>query len=438
MKKISQLIFTTLAFALVFSLPQMSAQNNATVSQKVTDKNGNVTIKKKRLKAGENVNDYLESIDFGEGMNVEVTVSENGNTSTFVTSGDIDQSELEVEMEVVEQMMQDLEKEMAKVHEKKHKKYHYNYNYNYNYSYDHHDTGKKRALLGIYPNYTDEGVMIGSLVSGGGAQAAGLQRGDQVASINGEQLETGSDLRRELSKYEPGTVVTVAYVRDGQTFTTQSKLGAKNSNGYHRDPCKIFIGVQLSSAQRGVYINGVIDGTAADKSDVQKGDIILEMDGIAVNSFDELLLERNKHQPGDDFVLTVLRNDQVRIVEAQFLSCDEEEEIEEVIEEVIEPTVTPEVPAEFTNNELQLEELKTFPNPTYGKLSLRFKGEAVPTNIRITDITGKVVHTENLSGFDGYYSRELDIENAAPGNMIVTVKQGNKVISEQVLLLPRA
>jgi hypothetical protein len=160
------------------------------------------------------------------------------------------------------------------------------------------------------------------------------------------------------------------------------------------------------------------------------------MDGINVNSFNELLVERNKHQPGDDFVLTILREGNPMIVEAQFLTCDQTEEAP--IEEIIEPTIIQDAPVQLIENGLQLEELSAFPNPTYGKFTLRFQGEAVPTKVRVTDITGRMIYSENLNSFDGMYNRELQIDNATPGNMIVTVQQGSKVISEQVLLLPRA
>lgn len=456
MKRFSQLMFTTLAVAMLFFTPNLSAQNsndNATISQKVTDQNGNVTVKKKRLADGETVESYLEDLapEQSNIANIEITINENGQTRTFTqtsNSNTWNQVLLADEMDdfaELEKEMAKLEKEMAKLHEQmekgEHKKYNYNYNYNYDYdySYDHKQNGKKRALLGIYPSYGNNKVMISSLVSGGGAKAAGMQSGDQVASINGVELRSGSDLRRELSKYEPGTTVTVAYIRDGQTYTTQSTLGEKTSYSRHRDPCKIFIGVQLSGAKRGVYINGIIDGTAADKSTLQTGDVIIEMDGIEVNSFDELLVERNKHQPGDDFVLTVLRDGNPMIVEAQFLTCDENEDKGEApVEEIIEPTVVPDAPVQLVENGLQLEELTAFPNPTYGNFNLRFQGEAVPTRIRVTDITGRVVFAETLETFDGFYNRELKIDNAAPGNMIITVQQGDKVISEQVLLLPRA
>lgn len=447
MKRFSQFIFATVAIGLLFCTPNLSAQSsndNATISQKITDQNGNVTVKKKRLAEGETVESYLESLDLDaeNAANIEVVIKEDGNTRTIIRSKDansLNQTELSAAMKDLEKEMKQLEKEMEKLHEHKQKRKHRNYRYNYHYNNNKSHNGKKRALLGIYPSYNSKGVMISNLVSGGGAQAAGMKSGDRVASINDVMLQDGSDLRRELSKYKPGTVVTVAYERNGQIYTTQSTLGAKRSYSRERDPCKIFIGVQLGGAHRGIRISGIIDGTAADKSTLQTGDVIIEMDGIEVNSFNELLVERNKHQPGDDFVLTILRDGNPMIVEAQFLTCDQEEEQEEApVEEVIEPIVVPDAPVQMVQNGLQLEKLTAFPNPTYGKFNLRFQGEAVPTRIRVTDITGRVVYSENLNTFDGIYNRELQVENATPGNMIVTIQQGDKVISEQVLLLPRA
>ncbi|MFT4758846.1 MAG: PDZ domain-containing secreted protein [Paraglaciecola sp.] len=442
MKRFSQFIYATLAIGLLFCTTNLSAQNStdeATISQKVTDYDGNVSVKKKRLAEGESIEDYLDELNLNQTniANIEIEVQENGQTKTFIQTSNSNtwhQSSRSPEFEELEKQMAKLEKQMAKLKERTQKSKQQNHNYSYNYNRD--DNSKKRALLGIYPAYSNEGVMISSIVSGGGAQAAGMKRGDQVANINGVTLENGSDLRRELSKYEPGTAVTVAYVRDGQTYTTQSTLSAKRSYSHDRDPCKIFIGVQLASAQRGIPISGIIDGTAADKSTLQTGDVIIEMDGINVNSFNELLVERNKHQPGDDFVLTILREGNPMIVEAQFLTCDQTEEAP--IEEIIEPTIIQDAPVQLIENGLQLEELSAFPNPTYGKFTLRFQGEAVPTKVRVTDITGRMIYSENLNSFDGMYNRELQIDNATPGNMIVTVQQGSKVISEQVLLLPRA
>ena len=446
MKRFSQMIFTTLAMTMLFCFTQINAQN-PTVTQKITSETGEVAVKKKRLADGQTISDYLNSMDTNDNdvSNIEITIVDGHSTMTF---SDNDMTSLmEAVQEQVDQQThqhQHNKKNHFKFKQKDGKSYSYSYNYNYDYNYDYSDhkghTGKKRALLGIYPSYTDEGVKISSLVSGGGAKAAGLQSGDLITLINGKSIQNGRDLRSVLGEYEPGESVTVTYLRNGQTYTTSSTLTAKKSYSSHRDPCKIFIGVNLGSAQRGVYVNSIIDGTAADKSTLQAGDIIIEMDGIEVNSFDELLVERNKHSPGDDFALTVLRKNNPMIVEAQFLSCDEEEETikETPEEEIIEEPVINQAPIQFTNNDLQLNELNVFPNPTYGKINLQFKGEEVPTTIRITDITGKNVYTEYLNTFDGYYQRELMIENATPGNMVITVQQGNKLTSQQALLLPRA
>ena len=235
-------------------------------------------------------------------------------------------------------------------------------------------------------------------------------------------------------------MVKVDYLRDGQAGSVNSTLTGKKTK--FRDPCNIFIGINCGHKNDGVLVTSVIPNTAADNSDLESHDVITAIDGIRVRNFDELLVQRNTHEPGDFFTLTVERDGQTLDIDAQFLTCDEEEPVEEIEEEIIEEPIVEEPViednVEAIDNALQFEELNAFPNPTFGKLNLRFKGDAVPTVVRITDITGKEVFTQNLNTFDGIYNREINVGNATPGNLIVTINQGSKVISEQVVLLPRA
>jgi len=414
-------------FCGIFSL---SAQHNSPiVTQEILDKNGELTVKKKRLGENESITEYLKKIkaEYPDAKGIEITIKDDHKTMTFSDNN-------------FESLQESLIAMQSKISKKAHR--HSKHRKHYDYRQDNENyIVKERALLGIYPRHSSRGVEIGSLVSDGGAKKAGLQSGDLITAVNGKELSNERSLQSILRNHKPGETVTVVYERNGQSYTTQSTLTGTKTYTKRRNPCKIFIGVQLGGAERGVRISGIIDGTAADNSDLQSGDIITAMDGIEVNSFNELLVERNKHEPGDAFILSILRDGQSMFIDAQFLSCDkelEEPKEEPIEEEIIEPDTNNNLPLEFTNNELQLEELQVYPNPTYGRLNLQFKGEAAPTTIRITDISGKTVYSENLTSFDGYYQRQLMIENATPGNMVVTIQQGAKVISQQVLLLPRA
>ena len=111
--------------------------------------------------------------------------------------------------------------------------------------------------------------------------------------------------------------------------------------------------------------------------------------------------------------------------------------VEETVE-IVEPIVEdlPALPIDYT---LEVADLKVFPNPTYGKLTIQFEAEAVPTTVRITDVAGKLVFVDQLPRFDGYYQNEINIGNdAAPGMMNITIQQGDKVKGEKAILLPKA
>ncbi|MCB0644219.1 MAG: T9SS type A sorting domain-containing protein, partial [Phaeodactylibacter sp.] len=166
-------------------------------------------------------------------------------------------------------------------------------------------------------------------------------------------------------------------------------------------------------------------------------------DDVAVNSFNELLNERNKHEAGDLFTLTIQRDGQTMDLDAQFLPCERAEEpapatgMEEPVQEliVVEEPVTPELELD---NSLKLDVYNAYPNPTYGGLQVDFQAEAVPTNVQVTDATGKIVHQETLNQFDGNYSKQLDLRNATPGVLLLTIQQGDKTVTEKIILLARA
>jgi serine protease DegQ len=61
-----------------------------------------------------------------------------------------------------------------------------------------------------------EGVLVFSVVDGSAAEEAGLQRGDVIASIDGEELQIPEDLFAYLRGKEPGDEVTVRVLRDGE------------------------------------------------------------------------------------------------------------------------------------------------------------------------------------------------------------------------------
>jgi S1-C subfamily serine protease len=87
-------------------------------------------------------------------------------------------------------------------------------------------TSSHRAYLGVQIGDTGDGVYIGAVTSGGPAAKAGIQVGDVIKAVNGQQTSTSDDLRTVLAGLKPGQSVKVSILRqDGTTTTKTITLG---------------------------------------------------------------------------------------------------------------------------------------------------------------------------------------------------------------------
>ncbi|HEY5005037.1 MAG TPA: trypsin-like peptidase domain-containing protein [Ktedonobacteraceae bacterium] len=71
----------------------------------------------------------------------------------------------------------------------------------------------------------DHGVLIAGLVSGGGAQKAGLQVGDVIVQVNNQDVTDTSTLTAALLTRSPGETVPVKIYRGSQQLTINVTLG---------------------------------------------------------------------------------------------------------------------------------------------------------------------------------------------------------------------
>jgi len=85
-------------------------------------------------------------------------------------------------------------------------------------------------------------------------------------------------------------------------------------------------------------------------------------------------------------------------------------------------------------NDLKLETIKVFPNPSEGQVNVSFQGPKGQVEVRVTDINGKVIFSEVLNQLDGVYNMQLDLNKAAKGNLILSILQGEKVYNERISL----
>ncbi len=77
----------------------------------------------------------------------------------------------------------------------------------------------------------------------------------------------------------------------------------------------------------GVYVESVVDGSAADQAGIEPGDVILEVDGKAVNSTVALQQAIGLHKPDDQVEMVVKRNGRTRELTARLMSLEEHQEL---------------------------------------------------------------------------------------------------------------
>ena len=76
---------------------------------------------------------------------------------------------------------------------------------------------------------TDKGIYVNSVASGGGAERAGLKKGDIIISIEGTEVGTMNKINTVLVAYKDGDSVEVTYLRDGKTETVMVVLSSNLS-----------------------------------------------------------------------------------------------------------------------------------------------------------------------------------------------------------------
>ena len=187
-------------------------------------------------------------------------------------------------------------------------------------------SGSNKALLGVYTDNDQEGAKISEVMENSAALEGGLKQGDIITKIDDRTVESPDNLSEVIGRYEPGAAVTVTYLREGKTYTTNVVLKENedyNAGSYsysfefpdtfniQRDSAgfsKIFnvesssrgyLGVYLDDADGKVLVNGVDEKSAAEAAGLKEGDIIKSINGKAITSYDEVMSIMETTRPGD-------------------------------------------------------------------------------------------------------------------------------------------
>ncbi len=162
----------------------------------------------------------------------------------------------------------------------------------------------QRGTLGVGIDDSQNQLLLTNIYGGSAAQRAGLQMGDQIVSINGNQVAVHSQLNAQLqAAAATGNPAAIAYLRNGQSFTTnvdltgQAQLSAlvpglvastlPQLNLSQRGT----LGIGLDDGQGSLRVMHVYNGSAAQRGGLQVEDEIMTVNNNQVRSHDQLNMQ---------------------------------------------------------------------------------------------------------------------------------------------------
>ncbi len=345
--------------------------------------------------------------------------------------------------------------------------------------------GPKTGFLGVTEGNVKSdvnGFIIGSIVKDSPAEKAGLKEGDIITSIAGNKIGSFSELRAEIRKHKPGEEVDILYTRDGKETPIKVTLGEskdsfaqegspkmykfdmpdmqgmpemteppsgnweqpyKNHNfNWNEDSKKAQLGVQVNNNDGGgVTVSEVIKGTAAYYAGIHQGDIIKKIGNTVIDNAQKLVEKVQSYKPGDEIKIQLVRDGKKKTVDVVLGKQKSGSGLG-----FYDPETRTKKTYVFKNNnndktlftdagELKLENLEIYPNPSDGKVNLRFHSPSKnDVTVKVIDVTGKELYNEDIHPFNGDYNKTLELNNAKSGVYVLRVEQDGKLTSEKLIM----
>ncbi|MEO1711859.1 MAG: PDZ domain-containing protein [Bacteroidota bacterium] len=328
-----------------------------------------------------------------------------------------------------------------------------------------------------------EGVYLTSIYKNSAAEKMGLKPFDYIYAVNGKELTEDWDFHDAIDATQPGQETTITYNRQGQTIEGRVAMGTReDTERVHRssenDP---FLGVVQSfhytptSSNDGVIVT-IVECSTAEEMGLQDGDQIMKVDNIPTYDWHDLGAAIDNREVGDDIEVQFIRESATFTATLPIKSyqetktgpcADGEEEMEEEdVEE--EPTeepialaaqpaeedpmevdmsmedVTEEEAREMKEkkgidmpivNDLQIERLNIFPNPSMGIFNLQFElPESGQTSVRLFSAQGRLIYDYQLGEFSGPFQDRIDLTNDFKGIYFLEIRQNTATITQKLIL----
>lgn len=147
------------------------------------------------------------------------------------------------------------------------------------------------------------GALIADLDPEGPAARGGLQAGDVILEVNGEEVDRSSSLPRLIGRGAPGSEVELTLMRDGEEISESVELGswpnAESETEQVTGNNQVRLGLMVAeiddamreqlNIQGGVEVRQVEPDSVAATAGIRPGDVLVSIDHRSVSSSEELV-----------------------------------------------------------------------------------------------------------------------------------------------------
>jgi serine protease Do len=141
------------------------------------------------------------------------------------------------------------------------------------------------------------GVVVGEVVPDGPADEAGLQEGDVITKLDGEEFDSWTDFRVAVGSKKPGDSIDLEVFRNGEMMEYTVELGeleteavAENMTSDDMEDVREALGfsvdeltdsirqqLNLSSSIEGVIVSNISQGSNAYRQGLRRGDVVMQV-----------------------------------------------------------------------------------------------------------------------------------------------------------------
>lgn len=340
-----------------------------------------------------------------------------------------------------------------------------------------------RAYIGIHTNSVSDkkaeklafensnGSYVTNVIKNSAADKNGMQPFDYIYKIGDKEFSGHQHLTSVMRDYQAGDEAMVYFIRNGEKMAKKMTFGKRsdgesNKRTREEDP---FLGIGQNHTRMpedvvGVSVN-IEDNSTAEKIGMEDDDIILAINNFKMVDWHDVGNAIDMMEVGEEITVKYLRDNQVTVAKGPIQSLaatktahqnsnNNETEVQEEVEEAEIAMEDMEVMMEDLREEeaeqmkvevgvempvvqnLSIERLNVFPNPSQGEFNLKFfLPNNAPTNIRIFNSNGQLIYANDLGNFEGDFMERFDLTDNPAGTYYLMIQQNDLSITKKVIIV---